>query len=139
MKRFSIVVGFLALGLIFSTSMGLAQDKTYTLQFTTVAAPTQPIVKGMEKFAEVVDKFDISAGNVSIIRLMGPDRQKIEKLTAGRWDRIVSAKDDSLESVARIVEDHIERTRQVIVNVNNHYEGCAVVTIDRLVDVLRGI
>jgi tripartite ATP-independent transporter DctP family solute receptor len=64
MKRFSIVIGFLVVGLIFSTSLGLAQDKTYTLQFTTVAAPTQPIVKGMEKFAEVVDK--LSGGKIKV-------------------------------------------------------------------------
>ncbi|MHC4117908.1 MAG: DUF72 domain-containing protein [Planctomycetota bacterium] len=90
----------------------------------------------MPPVAEVAEKFDISSGNVSIIRLMGPDRQKIEKQTDGRWDRIVSAKDDSLESVARIVTDHIEQTRRVTVNVNNHYEGCAVLTIDRLLDML---
>jgi tripartite ATP-independent transporter DctP family solute receptor len=64
MKRFSIVIGFLVVGLFFSTSLGLAQDKTYTLQFTTVAAPTQPIVKGMEKFAEVVDK--LSGGKIKV-------------------------------------------------------------------------
>ena len=64
MKRFSIIIGFMVLGLIFSTGMGLAQDKTYTLQFTTVAAPTQPIVKGMEKFAEVADK--LSGGKIKV-------------------------------------------------------------------------
>ncbi len=64
MKRFNIVIGILVFGLFFSSSLGLAQDKTYTLQFTTVAAPTQPIVKGMEKFAEVVDK--LSGGNIKV-------------------------------------------------------------------------
>ena len=91
----------------------------------------------MPPLAEVVAKFDTSSGYVSIIRLMGPDRQKIEKLTNGLWDRIVSAKDDSLESVARIAGNHIEQTRQMIVNVNNHYEGCAVLTIDKLIDMLE--
>ena len=88
--------------------------------------------------AEVVEKFDTSSGDVSVIRLMGPDRQRIEKLTGGQWDRIVSAENDSLQSVAGIVKDRIEQSRQVIVNVNNHYEGCAVLTIDRLIDMLGG-
>ncbi|MHC4432687.1 MAG: DUF72 domain-containing protein [Planctomycetota bacterium] len=90
----------------------------------------------MPPIAEVVEKFDTSSGDISLIRLMGPDRQGIEKLTGGRWDRIASVQDDSLESIARIVKDNVERTRQVIVNVNNHYEGCAVLTIDRLIDML---
>jgi hypothetical protein len=68
---------------------------------------------------------------------MGPDRQKIEELTGGLWDRIVSPKEDSLESVARIVKGHIEQTRRTIVNVNNHYEGCALLTIDKLIDMLE--
>ena len=91
----------------------------------------------MPPLAEIVDKFDTSSGDVSIIRLMGPDRQRIEKLTAGLWNRVVSAKEDSLESVARIVKGNIEQTRRTIVNVNNHYEGCAVLTIDKLIDMLE--
>jgi tripartite ATP-independent transporter DctP family solute receptor len=64
MKRNSIIIGVLVLGLIFGTGLGLAADKTYTLQFTTVAAPTQPIVKGMEKFAEVADQ--LSGGKIKV-------------------------------------------------------------------------
>lgn len=90
----------------------------------------------MPPIAEIVDKFDVSSGNVSVIRLMGPDRQKIEEETDSLWDRIVAPKDDSLASVARIVGERIEQTRRTIVNVNNHYEGCAVLTIDRLMDML---
>ncbi len=90
----------------------------------------------MPPVAEVVEMLNAVSGGTLIIRLMGPDRQKIEELTDGRWDRIVSAKDDSLESVARIVKGRIEQTRRVIVNVNNHYEGCAVLTIDKLVGML---
>ena len=42
----------------------LAQDKTYILRFTTVAAPTQPLYQGMEKFAEVADK--LSGGKIQV-------------------------------------------------------------------------
>jgi tripartite ATP-independent transporter DctP family solute receptor len=57
-------MGVLVLGLVFGTSIGLAADKTYTLRFTTVAAPTQPIVKGMDKFAEVASK--LSGGKIQV-------------------------------------------------------------------------
>ena len=64
MKRNSLIIGVLVFALIFSSGMGLAAGKSYTLRFTTVAAPTQPIVKGMEKFAEVVDK--LSGGKIMV-------------------------------------------------------------------------
>jgi len=64
MRHSSIIFGVLVLGLIFGTSIGLAADKTYTLRFTTVAGPTQPIVQGMEKFAEVAGK--LSGGKIQV-------------------------------------------------------------------------
>ena len=36
-----------------------------------------------------------------------------------------------------LMEVRIEQTRRTIVNVNNHYEGCAVLTIDKLIDMLE--
>ncbi len=85
----------------------------------------------------MLDKFDVLLQNMLLIRLMGPDRQKIEKLTGKNWDRVTAPKDESLKSVARIVGKQIEQKRQVVVNVNNHYEGCAVLTIDRMIDILH--
>jgi len=91
----------------------------------------------MPPISEVVDKFDVQSHNTLLIRLMGPDRQEIEKLTASEWDRVAAPKDESLKSITQIVAKQIEQKRQVVVNVNNHYEGCAVLTIDRLIDLLQ--
>ncbi|MHC4145178.1 MAG: DUF72 domain-containing protein [Planctomycetota bacterium] len=91
----------------------------------------------MPPISEVVNKFDVLSHNMLLIRLMGPDRQKIEKLTGKNWVRVAAPKDESLKSIAQIVGKHIEQKRQVVVNVNNHYEGCAVLTIDRLIDLLQ--
>ena len=41
---------------------------------------------------------------------------------------------EGLDSVAEIVKGQVEQGRDVVVNVNNHYEGCAVMTIGRLVE-----
>ena len=46
----------------------------------------------------------------------------------------VPPKDESLKSIAKIVVQQIEQKGQMVVNVNNHYEGCAVLTVDRLID-----
>ena len=91
----------------------------------------------MPAISKVTEELDISSNMPLIIRLMGPDRHKIEKLTGEKWDKIVAPKDESLNSVAHIVEQNIRQERQVIVNVNNHYEGCVVLTIERLVNILQ--
>jgi len=87
----------------------------------------------MPPISEVVSQFDISAGQSTVIRLMGPDRQEIEKLAGHHWDKIVSPQDESINAIAGIVQEQVERGREVYVNVNNHYEGCAVLTIGKLV------
>jgi uncharacterized protein YecE (DUF72 family) len=91
----------------------------------------------MPSIKKVTEELNITSDEPLIIRLMGPDRQKIEKLTGEKWDRVVAPKDESLNSVANIVEQNIGQGRKVFVNVNNHYEGCAVLTIERLMNILQ--
>jgi uncharacterized protein YecE (DUF72 family) len=113
--------------------------KPVYFDFLTHANINPVFIEGyyMPPIFKVIDKFDISSHNMMIIRLMGSDRQKIEELTGKNWERIAAPKDESLKSIAQIVGEHIEQKRQVVVNVNNHYEGCAVLTINRLIDLLR--
>jgi uncharacterized protein YecE (DUF72 family) len=86
----------------------------------------------------LADKFDLSSGRMLVMRLMGPDRKEIEKLTGEQWDKVAAPKDKELDSITGIVKDQIEQGREVVVNVNNHYEGCAVMTIERLMERLVG-
>lgn len=92
----------------------------------------------MPHIGELADKFDLASGRALIIRLMGPDRKEIEKLTGEQWDRVAAPKDKELDSITEIVKSQIERGRNVVVNVNNHYEGCAVMTIERVMERLVG-
>jgi uncharacterized protein YecE (DUF72 family) len=66
-----------------------------------------------------------------IIRLLGPDRGGIEKATGKKWDRIVEPKDEELPAIADTIIDMLD-SRDVVVNVNNHYEGSAPLTIEKL-------
>ncbi len=68
----------------------------------------------------------------TVVRLHGPDREGIEKETSERWDRIVAPKDTELAEVASMVNDMEGRGLTVFLNVNNHYEGSAPLTIARL-------
>jgi uncharacterized protein YecE (DUF72 family) len=72
-----------------------------------------------------------------VLRLMGPDRQAIEKLTDKAWDRAVLPKDDELPDIAAIIEDLLDHGIDVYVNVNNHYEGSSPITIEKLRQLLH--
>jgi uncharacterized protein YecE (DUF72 family) len=67
-----------------------------------------------------------------VIRLHGSDRKGIEERTAEVWDKIVEPKDNELSELARMVGDLNDRQHQIFINVNNHYEGSAPRTIERL-------
>jgi uncharacterized protein YecE (DUF72 family) len=73
-----------------------------------------------------------------VIRLLGPDRKGIEKQTGKRWNQIVAPRDEELAAIVEMVEDLLERGVNVYLNVNNHYEGSAPLTIERIRRLLGG-
>ncbi len=72
-----------------------------------------------------------------IIRLMGEERGEIEKTTGERWNTIVKPHDRELDDVATILLELQRSGVQPFVFVNNHYEGSAPITIDRLMERLN--
>jgi len=91
----------------------------------------------MPPIGEVVAKFDIRTAPFSIIRLHGPDRAGIEEQTGGTWGKIVEPRDNGLRATVDIVRQSVAAGVDTYVNANNHYEGCAPLTIQRLLDILR--
>jgi uncharacterized protein YecE (DUF72 family) len=88
----------------------------------------------MPSIIPVYERFrDLLAGQETVvIRLHGPDRQGMEERAGGRWDQIVAPKDDELAGVAGIARDLLAAGTRVYINVNNHYEGSAPLTIARM-------
>ncbi len=78
----------------------------------------------------------INQHNVVVIRLLGPDRKGIEEQTGKRWDRIVVPRDEELAAIVAMTEDLLTRGVTVYLNVNNHYEGSAPLTIERIQSLL---
>jgi uncharacterized protein YecE (DUF72 family) len=74
----------------------------------------------------------LERSRVVVVRLHGPDRSAIEKETGKKWDRLVAPKDEELSGIASMVGELIGAGVDVYVNVNNHYEGSAPLTIERL-------
>jgi uncharacterized protein YecE (DUF72 family) len=87
----------------------------YMPEITTVYTPHAPLID-----------------NTAVIRLHGYDRKAIEKKTQKRYDRIVEPLDDELPGVISMIQDMRDRGVTVYLNVNNHYEGSAPLTIAKI-------
>ena len=93
----------------------------------------------MPPLGEVFARFDPATSDFAIIRLHGGDRMEIEETTGKVWNKVAVPKPKGLESASRIVRANRQRGMRTFVNVNNHYEGSAPLTIDRFLDVLTHI
>lgn len=90
----------------------------------------------MPHIYQVYRQFGHLLADKAVIRLLGGNRAAIEKQTGKVWDRVVSTKQE-LPAIAEMVRDMTQRGMDTCVYVNNHYEGCAPLTIARLRDLLE--
>jgi uncharacterized protein YecE (DUF72 family) len=72
----------------------------------------------------------------TIIRLHGPDRSGIEKMSGENWNKIYINRDEELKNIVEMIKDLNNRGVDVYLNVNNHYEGCAPITIEKIKNLL---
>ena len=70
----------------------------------------------------------------SIVRRAGPRSRNKPARRVGQDHR---AKNDGLKATGDIVGQNLESDVDTYVNVNNHYEGSAPLTIRRLLEILR--
>jgi uncharacterized protein YecE (DUF72 family) len=67
-----------------------------------------------------------------VIRLHGPNRQEIERKTQKRWDKRLAPKPEDLVSIVEMTSELLNKGVSVYLNVNNHYEGSAPLTIEQI-------
>ena len=111
-------------------------DSDY-FDFLTEISMTPVLISGywMPSLAEVCQRHADSISRFDpVLRLMGPDRKKIEEATGGAWDRIVDPHDDELDALVSILQGLASAGRQPFLFINNHYEGSAPLTISRVLD-----
>jgi hypothetical protein len=65
-------------------------------------------------------------------------REEIEGRTGRVWDKVIEPKPEGIRAAVSIVRTNMKRGICTFVNVNNHYEGSAPLTIERLLEVLAG-
>jgi uncharacterized protein YecE (DUF72 family) len=91
----------------------------------------------MPPIFESFNKFKDKILSLVVIRLHGPDRKEIEEQTGGNWNQIISPKDDELPKVVNIINYFSSKNIDVYLNVNNHYEGSAPLTIQKINRLLK--
>lgn len=73
----------------------------------------------------------------SVIRLLGTDRQGIEKATNKKWDQAIAPQDHEIPGIAKLIRKMVDQSgMDVYLNVNNHYEGSAPITIQKMLQYL---
>ena len=80
---------------------------------------------------ELYSQFSDLIGDRVAIRLLGGDRKEIEDKTKSNWNEIVDPKAD-LPEIAGMIRDLAIGSRLVKVYLNNHFEGSAPKSIERL-------
>lgn len=84
---------------------------------------------------EVYEKMKSYIKTTTVIRLHGPDRSGIEEKAKGNWSTIIEPKENELTKVIKMINNINEKGVDLFVNVNNHYEGSAPLTIGRVIDI----
>jgi uncharacterized protein YecE (DUF72 family) len=64
--------------------------------------------------------------------LHGPDRKGIEKIANDNWNRIYIDRVKEISSIVQMIKELENNEVDLFVNVNNHFEGSAPLTIERI-------
>ena len=92
----------------------------------------------MPPAGEVFDAFEPETAPFQVIRLHGGDRAEIEGRTKKVWDKIVVPRAEGLAAAARIVRSNAKKGIVTYLNMSNHYEGSAPLSLRRFLDILAG-
>ena len=86
----------------------------------------------MPSIFDVYKKFGNYIRDLSVIRLNGEDRQGIEKLSGENWSKIYIDRTEQLKQAALLINELTSKKVEVYLNINNHFEGSAPLTIERI-------
>ncbi len=81
---------------------------------------------------EVFNKYKDILEKLVMIRLHGEDRKGIEEKSGENWSKIISPKDNEIIKIIEMINYLKLREVDIYLNVNNHYEGSAPLTIERI-------
>lgn len=91
----------------------------------------------MPDILDIFAKFEKSISKRCVIRLHGPDRKGIEERSGSVWNKRIEPKELELEKVVEMIQALQQKKVDLFVNVNNHYEGSAPLTIRRIKELME--
>lgn len=74
--------------------------------------------------------------NAAVIRLLGFDRKGIEKKTNKIWNALIDPQDEDIDKIVDMLISLKSKEVDLYMNVNNHFEGSAPLTIKKLEKIL---
>jgi len=86
----------------------------------------------MPHVTKVYQDFKDCVKSSAVIRLHGPDRKGIEKIANDKWNKIYINRKKELNGIIEIIRELEKREVDLFVNVNNHFEGSAPLTISKI-------
>jgi uncharacterized protein YecE (DUF72 family) len=86
----------------------------------------------MDDAAALLERYGALFGPALCLRLHGEDREGMEAKSGEDWSRIIRPKDEDIERVLVATTRLLGGGRRVYLNVNNHYEGSAPLTIAKI-------
>ncbi len=86
----------------------------------------------MPSIFDIYKRYKNYIKDFTVIYLHGSDRQGIENRSGGEWNKILDPKDEELEKLVEMISELLERNVDIYLNVNNHYEGSAPLTIQKI-------
>jgi uncharacterized protein YecE (DUF72 family) len=86
----------------------------------------------MEDVAGTIEKYKSKIEDTICIRLHGEDREGMEEKTGEDWSKIIRNKDEELERIEGSIKYLYKNGKRIFININNHYEGSAPLTIEKL-------
>jgi uncharacterized protein YecE (DUF72 family) len=90
----------------------------------------------MPPVLDIYNKNKSEIKNLAVMRLHGPDRKGIEKIANENWNKIYVKRDREIQQIVRMIEELEKNEVDLFVNVNNHFEGSAPLTIQKIRDQL---
>ena len=90
----------------------------------------------MEHTTDILAQYGNLMHSPLVVRLHGDDRAFIEQKTSEQWNKIVLPKRGELMHIAPQLVRLAKMGKVVYVNVNNHYEGSAPLTIETLLSLI---
>jgi uncharacterized protein YecE (DUF72 family) len=90
----------------------------------------------MPPVVDVYKKNKNDIKNLAVLRLHGPDRKGIEKVANENWNKIYVNRDKEIKQIVEMINELEKNEVDLFVNINNHFEGSAPLTIEKIKDQL---